>query len=93
MFETASQSGVHLDEVSVSPKKKWTKAKMSRASLHFKINGVIYHDPDAATLMSMKHGDTIILIPATSKCDRWGRVHGGKPIILPYHPEHLKVLD
>ena len=46
-------------------------------SKYMDCHGVIYHNPDEATRMSMKHSNTIILIPATSKCDRWGRIHGG----------------
>lgn len=28
------------------------------------------------------------LTPATSKCDRWGKRHGGKTMILPYREDH-----
>jgi hypothetical protein len=91
VFETSPESGTRLDEVTVSPAKAWTRAKMARSSLSFRIDGVIYADPTAAQLQSLgQHaGDIILLSPATSKCDRWGKRHGGKPIIFPYHADHL----
>ena len=32
----------------------------------------------------MDNGCYASIIPATSKCDRWGKKHGNKPIILPF---------
>ena len=87
-LETAAQSGIRLDEAAISAYENWTKAKMARGNLSYNINGKIVTNPTEAQLRSIRVGDFAILTPATSKCDRWGKKHGGKIIVLPYLPDH-----
>ena len=84
LFQLAPESGTRCDEVTISDE-VWTKRKMSKASLSWHIEGVLYTrgaPPDK--LRGMSEADYAVLKPATSKCDRWGKKHGNQPIILPF---------
>ena len=88
MFESPTQSGTRLDELTQG-RKAWTKAKMSRGSIYYLIDGEIVVDPTREELLPCGEGTLVFLTPATSKCDRWGEKHGGKVIVFPYLPHHI----
>ena len=84
LFNLAPESGTRGDEVTVN-NAAWTKRKMSKGSLAWHINGVVYTmgaPPDK--LKQIQQTDYAVITPATSKCDRWGKKHGNKPIVLPF---------
>ena len=88
-IEVGAQSGVRLDEVTVGRSNKWDKRKMSRASLTWYIAGQREAVPSLLQLQHLTLNDGCYLLPACSKCDRWGTKHGGKAMFFPYRPTHV----
>ena len=86
MFETGVETGLRLDETSISRSGVWNKSKMSRASLVWRINGIHVTNPTPEQLRCLTEHDGACLSPATSKCDRWGNKHGHKTMFLPFRP-------
>ena len=84
LWDTLCQTGFRKAEVAVSKSSEFDyKEHLTRASLLWRIKGVITPDPSAALLRSATEADCAILTPACSKTDRHGVVWGDKPIYLP----------
>ena len=84
LFSLAPESGTRGDEVTVNGT-DWTKRKMSKASLSWHVQGQIYtRGAPPEVLKNLDEDCYASITPATSKCDRWGKKHGNKPIILPF---------
>jgi len=84
LFNLAPESGTRGDEVTVNST-DWTKRKMSKASLSWHVQGQIYtRGAPPEVLRNLDEDCYASITPATSKCDRWGKKHGNKPIILPF---------
>ena len=91
MIEAGAESGLRLDECSVSAVRDWDMSKMSRASVvyYFGKTRVYVIDPEPWQLRSMTPVDGVCVMPATSKCDFDGSKHGGKLIFLPFRANHI----
>ena len=87
MLEMAAQSGVRLDECTTGRASEWDLSKMSKASVQWYIKGQYIDDPDPSLLRNLTLNDGLCLMPATSKCDRWGDKHGHKIMFFPYRPD------
>ena len=77
-------SGMRLAELTSD---KWDLTHCSRASVSFKIKGVIYRSPTRLQLMGMRGGDYAMVTPPPRKKDPYGVIWGCKPIWLDYR-EH-----
>ena len=77
-------SGMRLAELTSN---RWDVTRCSRASLSFKIGGVLYRAPSRVKLLGMREGDYAIVTPPPSKKDQHGAVWGCKPIWLDYRDE------
>ena len=76
-------SGMRLAEVTSN---EWDVTRCSRASLSFKIGGILYRSPSRTKLLGMREGDYAIVTPPPSKKDRHGAIWGCKPIWLDFRP-------
>jgi hypothetical protein len=84
LHETLAQTGFRRSEVACKHRARFNPAiHISRASLMWKINGVIYSSPTPAQLRALTSADHAILLPPPSKADEFGVIWGDKPIYLP----------
>jgi hypothetical protein len=85
-----AQSGFRGSEVALSASHVWSKRCLSRASVLWSIQGVIYGgsaNPRVpfVKLARLENGDFAMVIPPPSKCDKFGIAWGNDPIYLAYH--------
>ena len=77
-------SGMRLAELTSD---KWDMTRCSRASVAFRIRGVLHRSPSRLQLMGMREGDFAIVTPPPSKKDPHGVIWGCKPIWLDFRED------
>jgi hypothetical protein len=77
---------MRADEVSLRDGRAWSKKRLSRWHLRWRIAGRMVFSPTAEQLSGLREGDMAILIPPASKADPWGLEWGPNPIYLRYAP-------
>ena len=84
MLCTAFSGGFRKSELALPAGAEFDRMRISRASLKWRINGVLISAPTPAQLDSLSAGDYAIVIPPPSKADPFGVFFGGRPIYFPY---------
>lgn len=96
---TAKEAGFRKAEVALPNKERWSKARITRANLSWKIRGQLLAAPSRAQLESLQPGDHACLRPPPSKTDVDGSEWGQRPIWLPFRQDRctaahaLRVLE
>jgi hypothetical protein len=83
-FAVMARTGFRADEVSLRGGHEFTKKKLSRWHLRWRIDGEWVYSPAAAQVRSLAEGDFAVLIPPCSKADQFGIEWGPSPIWLRY---------
>ena len=81
-FATMARTGFRADEVSLREGIEFTKKRLARWNLRWKVGVEWIYSPTAAQLGDLKDGDYAVLIPACSKADQLGLEWGPNPIWL-----------
>lgn len=89
MLCTAFSGGFRKSELALPPGRDFDLMRISRASLSWRIGGVIVVAPTMEQLNSLTRGDFAILVPPPSKADPFGVYFGGRPLYLPYVPDSV----
>ena len=87
LYATLAQTGMRKAEVALPAGKQFGRQHLSRASLAWRIGGVVVRSPSKEQLLGLKRGDRAILLVGPSKADQYGLVWGPSPICLPFDDE------
>ena len=88
MLCLAFAGGFRKAELALPAGAEFDNMRISRASVKWRIGGVVFADPDAETLAMLSLGDVLIVVPPPSKSDPFGVYFGGRPLYLPYEPDN-----
>ncbi|MEM8601387.1 MAG: hypothetical protein AAGF99_15835 [Bacteroidota bacterium] len=79
-----SQTGFRKNETSLPNNSTWTRSRIARASLTWRVRGVDVASLTDPQLRALQPGDYAVLKPPAAKNDPFCLIFGDKPIYLPF---------